>query len=277
MLKNKRRLNKKNPLFWLALFGLILMLGIFLYRFLSEYFHPNSISEYQGVLGRLWFGCLQYFTNQSNLLLLVFFVLFLLFYSKKLFNNNVYLVYTSTYIGIVFTVFWFILTPLAIFFNEVNYNKYKIIEYGLFHFLSPIYFFIFVICYYHFSETSQRLKLKYGKHILLGMIYPCIYATYLVTINFVKLPTNIFNPNVFNPDSYALLIKNPYISVYSIPTNFNHLCYNIQWATDKFELIVNPNDVGSLKNLLFLPFAFLLFCLIFWINIFFNNFSNRKK
>jgi hypothetical protein len=139
-----------------------------------------------------WFGCLHYLTMQSALFMTIALILwFINFYKHfKWMRNNVLIICTITYNTIVFILYNTMLLPE----NGKNPDLWNYYSFG------PVWWWIdniFVHCigplcailFFAFSFFSiQQVKIESietKKTVLMGMIYPFIYLTYLVFLFFI--------------------------------------------------------------------------------------------
>lgn len=269
MLINKiRKHNKKSKSYILAWIGFAITTLTMVFSLFWKYLHPiNEGGKYVGVLVILWFDFLQQFTQQTNLLLIIFYFLFIFFFRTKIFNSNKFLIFTAAYIFLVFVVAWFILTPVYIFNSISKADIFDTISTMLVHLVTPIFFVVFACNTMTYLGANKRLGIKYFKYCSISFIYPLIYFTYLIVINFIPLPTHFFKFADRLPEGHN------FISVYSILTNYNPKCLCIVWENNDWTYTPTTVDnSGSYYRILIVPMVLVFYNVEF---LFFSYINNR--
>lgn len=194
-----------------------------------------------------WFNFLQYFTTQTNLIIMVTFIVLIIFYFKKkddVFNITI-LKYVTTYISVTFTIFTLLLLPSFLIGSKDLIQEYNLHAYLpetiCYHVICPVTIIVYYVCFIHANKNKYNYYKQTKKYYIVGMIYPCIYMLYMIFINFVPL-------------------FGTYHSIYGTVSNFNpnFLYTNVEYINAKFEY-------GSYLHLIFLIIGFLLFLFLLWM------------
>ncbi|MDR3330179.1 MAG: DUF1600 domain-containing protein [Mycoplasmataceae bacterium] len=265
-LQPKRKHIHKSSAYILAWIGLLLGVGIVVFsaliRVLPQYINYDLYSRWYYIL---WFDWFEEFTIQNNILLIIFYALWLFAYRSKIFNSNKFLVFVASYIVLVFAIAWFMMSPIFVLQSTLDVNLNVTIDNINLHLITPLLFVVF----FYFASKYPKLNIKnvmeFRRTWLLAFIYPLLYFTYLVSINFVVLPQSIFNPDTSNPSGF--------ISVYSILTNYNPRCTVPVWQDGVWNYN-NPDMVGSYWRFFTVPVALGFYSIELMLFTYLNNRSN---
>lgn len=262
----KRKHNYTSLPFWLAivtiLFEAIYFTLSILTVTLKTYDEVNLFSA-QGY--KIWFNWLTYFTFQTNFLVFVFLLIFLINVKSKIFNNRYFANTTCFYIDVtalIFAIwfFWWI-------FNGAPTKDFlwlPVFRSLIAHLICPVLFNLFYFYSVNYPYKAKELRnpmqtVNWKKLWYWLIIYLLVYGTYLISINFIKMPVG-----AFRSDLQELVKDHPYVSIYGYVTNFNPHCLNTmhQGAT----LTLNPNSQGDpVKVGLIFPFLLVVIAIYFLI------------
>jgi hypothetical protein len=118
-----------------------------------------------------------------------------------------------------------------------------------------------------YPQRSIKMELPFMRYTALGFIYPAIYFTYLISINFVNLPASIFSSN-YPPIPNG----NHYISIYSILSNYNSKCLIPVWQNNAWTYSPdNINNAGNIWRILVVPVVLGFYLLETWLYVYINN------
>lgn len=195
---------------YVALFGL-LMFTVSIGFMINDIVYDVKNNE----AWKVFFGQLDRFTDESNILLWVFMLFFVFFPKHSFLKNNKFLIWTMVYIFFTFIGYNVILVGI----NGYSYSgsSADIAENVWLHILSPIYFLVFGFLVMYLRPNQEP---KFLKTLLCGMIYPTIYVIYVITINY-----NYAVPATDDTGAYAMQYRgeydspNHYYTVYSGATN----------------------------------------------------------
>lgn len=173
---------------------------------------------------RIFFGIFDRFTYQSNWLLFFYTLLYLIKPNHQFFKGNKFLISTMVYIFFTFIGYNVVLVGIS---GDRGYSgdAAAIASNVWLHIIAPLYFICFglVKMYYNYkSEPNSFLKT-----LIMGMIYPTVYAIYLSTIPFVFVDYRLNPENYPYPNGHNLYENQAY-SIYGNATN----TYNnpMSWA-----------------------------------------------
>ena len=163
---------------WMNFIGMFLFLITFVWtiRDFVNYIHLNKPES-------IFFGIFDRFTNQSNWILFIFAFMYFWWPNHSFFKDNKFLISAMVYIFFTFIGYNVVLVGIA---GGYGYDVNKPVDFVSnfwLHILCPIYFIVFG--YIFMIQNKNKQPLKFHKLLLTGMIYPTIYAIYLVTIPFV--------------------------------------------------------------------------------------------
>lgn len=160
-------------------------------------FTANSFIKYVTTEGDGWkifFGIFDRFTYQSNWLLFIYIVFYIFKPNHQFFKGNRLLICTMVYIFFTFIGYNVVLVGIS---KDRGYigNATDIASNVWLHIFAPLYFIFFGFTKM-WCKPNQEPK-TFTRTLLLGMIYPMIYATYLMTIPYT------FTDYRANPELYG--------------------------------------------------------------------------
>lgn len=167
--------------------------GLFLFS-LSLFFTTYDFVRYAkdfNTASKIWFGILDRFTNQSNILLLVFVIFYLFFPKHSFMKNNGFLISCMVFIFFTFFGYNVILVGLSGYGYDLDDGIIPLLGNICMHLLFPIYFIVFGLIHMYFKPMQEPRK--FWKLLLLGMIYPTIYVIYIIIIPFVYSGYKVFS------------------------------------------------------------------------------------
>ncbi len=258
----------------------------------------NDISVYGTIGYKILFNFFTYFTEQSNILVIITYFLFLTLYRTRLFNNRNLVLAVGIYINLTMFTYWTIMMPQWVAHKLVSYAWWSVFGTISFHLVCPVIYDFFLLWNPNYPCSSiknplNRLHSSLFPWILL--IYPFCYALYVIIINFTKLPPEVFNQNVVfceNGIFYyvsdgeewkkrftELTTTHNFVSVYNQITNFNSNCWFIKYGTDTDINIAyfDTESAGSVFYVLIVsPVALIFIINVLWIITMNNHFSTPK-
>lgn len=186
---------RNNKMFFNTLFYDLTLL-IFLIGFILIFVKNNNNNNPENLF---LIDKLSYFTNLSNIF--CFLYLFgLLFFSKYTsFKKNIWLINLSSYIVVVGLIYWCFLFPTDVVVDG-DAGLLKIVRGVWLHTITPIFFVAFSIL------SFKNIKNEYPKlkdNILIGIIYPLWYGSYIYTLPFL-VRVSIYG-FITNPNPYLIL------------------------------------------------------------------------
>lgn len=163
---------------WINFIGIFIFLISFAWtiRDFVNYINNNQPEN-------IFFGIFDRFTNQSNWILFVFAFMYFFWPNHSFFRDNKLLISAMVYIFFTFIGYNVVLVGIA---GGYGYDINKPIDFisnFWLHILCPIYFIVFG--YIFMIQNKYKQPIKFHRLLTTGMIYPTIYAIYLVTIPFV--------------------------------------------------------------------------------------------
>jgi hypothetical protein len=143
-------------------------------------------------------------------------------------------------------------------------------------------FVTFAIFTMKYQGVDKTKALPLARTWILAFIWPAVYFTYLVVINFIPMPASIFmwagsGPNQLHDGHY-------YVSVYGILTNYNPKCLIAVWDTtnqiwayqaDDGGLVNDYNNSGWGIRALIVPIVLVFYILEVFILTYINNRLNK--
>ncbi len=261
--------NTKSPVFLLSVCGLLVgVAGICMHivPMLLDSFSESYV--FNNFLCNFWFHFLSFFTNQTNVLVTIYYFLFIFMFKTPIFDNRKLTISICIYINLVGVTYWLIMFPTWLTGEQLNKISYKIVATLIFHLISPIIFnfFCFVEPNYPYGKevkTSRNVIFGIKKYSFCLLVYLAIYSFYVIAINFIELPENIFRPEIDPGNDHR------FWSVYGKITNFNKNAYNLIEIDGKPEY-----DLSSEGSIFMLVMLFVMTFLFFFIEnlvILFNN------
>ena len=246
--KIKNYFNKSNWVNWFSFFGFLIFSISIVFTIIGIVFYLQSGSAWM-----VFFGILDRFTNESNILLWVFMLFYIFFPKHSFMKNNKFLICTMVYI--FFTFFGYNVILVGINGYSYSGTAYSITSNVWMHVLSPLYFIFFGLLVMY---TQPNKNPKYLSTLLAGMIYPTIYVIYVITIPFV------FHAPIKDGSQYSIEFWNDYeTGVYTVYANAtNVVVYPTAWA------------YIMIMWLVFFPGSFTIFYYC-WIG--FNKLNNSKN
>lgn len=246
----KEYFRKCDPHNYATLFGLLIFsvtIGFTVYKFIDILSESNSA-------WKIFFGMFDRFTYQSNWLLLIYVLFYIIKPNHQFFNGNKLVISIMVYIFFTFIGCNVVLVGIS---KDRGYSGSSI---GVasnvwLHIIAPLYFIFMGLITMYFKPNQQPKCLI--KTILTGMIYPTIYAIYLITIpwTFVDYRNN---PSFYGVEN-AKYVHQAY-SVYGNATNTYN--YPLSWA---YILVM---------YFLFFPGTFAIF---YYSWKWFNTLNNKKN
>jgi hypothetical protein len=113
------------------------------------------------------------------------------------------------------------MSPIFVLQGTNPAGKLDSIETILVHLLTPVLFVVFAIFAMKYPRPDIKRTLKFWTNLAFAFIYPLIYFTYVVAINFIAMPSSIF----MEPYASQLSYGYSYVSVYSLLTDYNPKCF----------------------------------------------------
>ena len=242
----------------------------------------NTQQLFDPIWARIIFNFLLYFTNLTNILLIVYYILFLTAYRTRIFNSNSFTIAINIYINLVMIVYWIFMFPYWLMGQTEEFTTYSIIYTLIYHLVTPIFHNVHTYANsnypYDKNEINKNLfNCIYGKIIWFVLwIYVVVYGVILISVNFTPLPNWIFRGEI----EAAIVSKSGdfkhfYYSIYGTFSNINSKCYN--WDFHDLEQIKITNDTGSFTQLTMIFPVAITFILIEKVCIALNNWLNLPK
>lgn len=227
---------------WIGLFGL------FLYT-ITFYFSISDFVEYASNSGwKIFFGILDRFTWQSNWLLFIYMFLYTFIPNHQIFKNGRFLICTMVYIFFTFIGYNVVLVGISGAIGYVG-SLFSITSNIWIHILCPIYFIVYGFLFMY--SNPEKIPQNFIKTLGWGMIYPIIYAIYLIIIPFIFSDYRL-NPNAdiiygnINGEAYSVYgsatntFSNPFSYAYIFvmllgffPGSFALFNYSWKWMNEK--------------------------------------------
>lgn len=136
-----------------------------------------------------WYNWFQYFTIQSNFLVLVFCVLYLLDKKKHFLTTNNLQIYITAYISITGLVYCGLLLPFGggdSIFDNASFWIFNVLA----HVFVPLATVIVFFLQKYIKQTKQLYNIL--KTIGYGMIYPVVYLIYAVILPFISNDKTVY-------------------------------------------------------------------------------------
>jgi hypothetical protein len=261
-----RKHNRKSAAYILAWIGMLVGIATMTFslciRILPQYIDNNIFSKWYYII---WFDWLEQFTIQNNFLLIIFYALWLFAIKTKIFNSNKFLVFVASWIVLVFAVAWFMMSPVYVLQGSVDVSVNIAVDNVLIHLVTPGLFVIFFYFASKYPASNIKNIMKFSRTWCFAFIYPLLYFTYVVVINFIKLPDDAFRAS--NPHGY--------VSVYSILTNYNPRCIVPKWVDGQWNYDYNPDMIGSYWRLLIVPVVLIFYSIELLSFTYLNNRRNK--
>ena len=185
---------KKDRLFWnttLFIFLLLVVSADFIWMWIFKDYDINDPNK------NVLFNTFSYFTQLSNLAVIIFVVLFSFAHQTITFRNNTLLILLAAYITVVGICFWVYLLPFGNL--KDSYPTWPdFLKTTLLHGVVPITFVAFTINSLYISKEKPNTFIKTST---IGLTFPIIYGIYTYLISFVArfsvygIITNL-NPNM---------------------------------------------------------------------------------
>ena len=296
----KRDHNYNSVTYWCAWIGFMFGLSTCAILISNILIPQNNEMSVYGTIGyKILFNFFTYFTQQSNILVIITYFLFLTLYKTRLFNNRDFVLAVGIYINLTMFTYWTIMLPQWVEHKLESYVWWSVFSNLSFHLFCPIIYDIFLLWNpnYPYNGIKNPLnRLHSLSFFWILLIYPFFYAIYAIIINFIQLSPEAFNQNVsflrdgvlISPDvedqhkilMNELITEHNFASVYNQITNFNSKCWII-----KFGFRDNPNiayyDTKSVGNVFYVliisPITLILVINILWIISMNNHFSTPKS
>lgn len=176
----------------LALFIVVLPVAFFFF------FEDTTETEYAKLyLNNLWFSSFNFFTIQTNAMVLIFTTVLLLFPSLKIFKNNNLQISIAVYIFVVGFAWNTILLPTDISFGATSsMSTYDWISTSWFHIVVPITFVITSLIL--IFKQPYKTSTPFSNIFKLGLVYPLMYLTFVAIVPFtagISIYGTYTNPN----------------------------------------------------------------------------------
>lgn len=162
---------------WVGLIGLLIFT-------VSMCFTINDFLRYVSKKDEAWkifFGIFDRFTNQSNWLLFFYMLLYVLCPKHQFFKGYKFLLATMVYIFFTFIGYNVVLVAIA---KQKGYSLQNgvtsLVSNVWLHLLAPIYFIVYGYIVMYMNPNKEPVS--FVKTLLPGMVYPTIYAIYLISI-----------------------------------------------------------------------------------------------
>jgi hypothetical protein len=188
LLTDKNESWKTKLLHWVAL--TIIVLEILLQ--VLTLFDTQKFKDGEPAVDNIWFWYLQYFTYQSNIIILVVMLLFVGNFGRrdnwKLFKTNLWIVCSTVYITVTCLTYCCYLYQFEWYDSHMLGGSLDYIWYIrsiLAHMVCPplaIFFFIWSCFAPRYYENNLE-KISYKNALIKGLIYPVCYFIYAVIIN----------------------------------------------------------------------------------------------
>ena len=283
----KRKHNYKSATYILAWVGFLLGLATCAIEIsntvLPEY---RLLSIYDHVGFKLLFDFFAFFTQQSNIIVIITYLLFLTLFKTRIFNNRNLLVATGIYINLTMFTYWIVMMPQWVMHELDTYVWWSVFANLSFHLFCPIiydFFLLFNVNYPYKKIKNPLNRLHSQSFVPLLFIYPLFYMTFAIIINFTKLPPEAFRHDIKSIngiDIFDELINNhPYVSIYNAFTNFNSKCWisHIGYGNNPNEACFDDTSSGNILYLLIVfPIAVIFMLNITWVMSVNNHYSTPK-
>ncbi|MEG2245800.1 MAG: DUF1600 domain-containing protein [Malacoplasma sp.] len=162
----------------------------FFYKDGAESIPPDHTSN-------LWFSSFNYFTIQTNAMILLFTTILLFFPGLKIFKNNNLQITITVYIFIVGFAWNAILLPSDISSGKVHtMNAYEWVSTSWFHIVNPIVFVVTSLVL--IFKQPYKMSTSFSTIFKLAMVYPTMYLIFVAIIPFtagVSIYGTFTNPN----------------------------------------------------------------------------------
>ena len=164
----------------LALIPIVLMFVIWAMVWKVQF--TNNIAE-------IWWGSLNYFSQQSNFIVMIFIIIFFFWPKSRILKDNTFFLIAVAYISITGFIFNIILMPVgfAVGIAQTMVLAYwaTIVSTLMLHMVMPIYFILFYVFCYKTKAIDKVWEKKYWKYILKGSIYPICFLFYVFIVPFI--------------------------------------------------------------------------------------------
>ncbi|MDR3257739.1 MAG: DUF1600 domain-containing protein [Mycoplasmataceae bacterium] len=265
-IQSERKHIHKSAAYILAWIGMLVGIATMIFsiciRILPQYIDNDVFSRWYYII---WFDWLEQFTIQNNFLLIIFYALWLFAFKTKIFNSNKFLVFVTSWIVLVFAVAWFMMSPVYVLQGAIDVSMNIVIDNVFIHLVTPGLFVIFFSFASKYPKANVKNIMKFSRTWCLAFIYPLLYFTYVIIINFIKLPDDAFN--AANPSGY--------VSVYTILTNYNPQCIVPQWSNGHWIYDNTTNMAGSYWRLLIVPVVLIFYSVELLSFTYLNNRRNN--
>ena len=266
--------------FWLGLITCAISLWNI---FLPEY---ESLSVYGAAAYKLLFEFFAFFTQQSNIIVIITYFLFLTMFKTRIFNNRNLVVAAGIYINLTMFTYWTMMMPQWVMHTLGTYVWWSVLSNISFHLVCPVIYDLFLLfnVNYPYRKCKNPLnRLHSPSFIPTLFIYPFLYMIFAIIINFIKLPPEAFRTDIQNLNGEFIwddLVNNhPYASIYNAITCFNSKCWIIHIGLDD-----NPNmacfDDTSSGSIFFVlvvfPVGLIFMFNVVWIISVNNHFTTPK-
>lgn len=210
---------------WAAVLGLIIFsitMGFTIVNIINYLKTP-------GTAYRVIFGVIDRFTYQSNWLLFIYMLFYIVKPNHQFFKGNRFLIATMVYIFFTFIGYNVVLVGISQDRGYVG-NAFNVSSNVWLHILAPLYFIFYgylKMFYSPFQGPENFLKT-----LLLIMIYPTIYAIYLVTIpytfvdfreNYHEFYSDYYSYDINPGDPVAYSIYGKATNTYLYPTSWIYI------------------------------------------------------
>ncbi|MBQ2349474.1 MAG: hypothetical protein II392_01520 [Mycoplasma sp.] len=284
----KRKHNFKSITYFLAwsgfLLGLVTCAIEISNTLLPEY---RLLSVYDDVGYKLFFEFFAFFTQQSNIIVIITYFLFLTLYKTRIFNNRNIVLAAGIYINLTMFTYWIIMMSQWVLHQLDTYVWWSVFASLSFHLFCPVIydFFLFTNVNYPYKKIKNPLnRLHSSSFIPILLIYPLLYMLFAIIINFIKLPPEIFRTDIKNISGeliYNDLANNhPFASIYNAITCFNSRCWiiHIGLGNNPNEACFDDTSSGNIFYILVsMPIALIFMLNIIWIVSINNHYTTPKS
>ena len=163
--------------------------------------------QLEGDFSEIWFGSLNFFSQQSNFIVMSFMILYFFIPNNKMFRNNSFFLISVSYITITSFMFNVLLVPIGFALGiaqTVLADPIPVINTLMLHCVMPIYFILFFIFCYKTKTISYRYEKNYWKYILYGSIYIVCYLFYVFIVPFCTDRVIYTQYSNCNPNMYVV-------------------------------------------------------------------------
>ena len=142
----KRDHNYNSVTYWCAWIGFMFGLSTCAILISNILIPQNNEMSVYGTIGyKILFNFFTYFTQQSNILVIITYFLFLTLYKTRLFNNRDFVLAVGIYINLTMFTYWTIMLPQWVEHKLESYVWWSVFSNLSFHLFCPIIYDIFLL------------------------------------------------------------------------------------------------------------------------------------